>query len=134
MNYVSTRGAWRDAPQPFTAILLEGLAPDGGLAVPERYPAFAAGELDALAGAPYRTVAYSVLSKFIGDIPGTELRALVDRTYTSEAFGSDAIVPLAWLEPGLGLLRASNGPTRSYQAFADSWRMSRRMSRAPCTL
>ena len=40
MKYVSTRGAWLDAPQPFCAILLEGLAPDGGLAVPERYPAF----------------------------------------------------------------------------------------------
>ena len=35
MRYVSTRGAWADAPQPFSAILLEGLAPDGGLAVPE---------------------------------------------------------------------------------------------------
>ena len=118
MNYVSTRGAWRETPQPFLSILLEGLAPDGGLAVPERYPAFAAGELDALAGAPYRTVAYAVLSKFVGDIPGTELRAIVDRTYTAAAFGSDAIVPLTWLEPGLGLLRASNGPTLAFKDIA----------------
>jgi len=118
MNYVSTRGAWRDAPQPFSAILLEGLAPDGGLAVPERYPAFAAGELDALAGAPYRTVAYAVLSKYIDDIPATELRAIVDRTYTAQAFGSDAIVPLTWLEPGLALLRASNGPTLAFKDIA----------------
>ncbi|HET9338056.1 MAG TPA: threonine synthase [Casimicrobiaceae bacterium] len=117
-RYVSTRGAWRDAPQPFCAILLEGLAPDGGLAVPDRYPAFAAGELDALAGAPYRTVAYAVLSKFIGDIPGTDLRALIDRTYTAEAFGSDAVVPLAWLEPGLALLRTSNGPTLAFKDIA----------------
>jgi threonine synthase len=43
LNYVSTRGAWRETPQPFLSILLEGLAPDGGLAVPERYPAFVAG-------------------------------------------------------------------------------------------
>ena len=89
MKYVSTRGAWRDAPQPFSAILLEGLAPDGGLAVPEGSPAFAAGELDALAGAPYRTVAYAVLSKYIDDIAATELRAIVDRTYTAQAFGSE---------------------------------------------
>src|SRR6185369_9333023 len=86
VNYVSTRGAWRESPQPFCAILLEGLAPDGGLAVPQSYPAFAAGELDALAGAPYRTVAYAVLSKFVGDIPATDLRAIVDRTYTATAF------------------------------------------------
>jgi hypothetical protein len=38
MRYISTRGAWADAPQPFSAILLEGLAPDGGLAVPHTYP------------------------------------------------------------------------------------------------
>jgi len=118
VNYVSTRGAWRESPQPFCAILLEGLAPDGGLAVPQSYPAFAAGELDALAGAPYRTVAYAVLSKFVGDIPGTELRAMVDRTYTADVFGSDAIVPLTWLEPGLGLLRASNGPTLAFKDVA----------------
>ena len=40
MRYISTRGAWASDPQPFRAILLEGLAPDGGLAVPERYPRF----------------------------------------------------------------------------------------------
>jgi hypothetical protein len=116
VNYVSTRGAWRETPQPFLSILLEGLAPDGGLAVPERYPAFAAGELDALAGAPYRTVAYAVLSKFVGDIPGTDLRAIVDRTYTAAAFGSDAIV--ADLARPLGLLRASNGPTLAFKDIA----------------
>ena len=38
MRYVSTRGAWAVAQQPFSAILLEGLAPDGGLAVPHEYP------------------------------------------------------------------------------------------------
>src|SRR5512134_3199240 len=118
MSYVSTRGAWRESPQPFTSILLEGLAPDGGLAVPLRYPVFAAGELDALAGAPYRTVACAVLSKFIDDIPATELGAIVDRTYTAETFGSEAIVPLHWLEPGLALLRASNGPTLAFKDIA----------------
>ena len=40
MRYVSTRGAWHDDPRPFRAILLEGLAPDGGLAVPVRVPQF----------------------------------------------------------------------------------------------
>ncbi len=40
MRYVSTRGAWADQPLPFCAILQEGLAPDGGLAVPQSYPHF----------------------------------------------------------------------------------------------
>jgi threonine synthase len=42
MRYVSTRGAWSVAQQPFSAILLEGLAPDGGLAVPQEYPRLSA--------------------------------------------------------------------------------------------
>jgi threonine synthase len=57
MRYVSTRGAWADDPQPFSAILLEGLAPDGGLAVPEAYPRYGAAELAALRGRPYRELA-----------------------------------------------------------------------------
>ena len=48
MRYISTRGAWANDPQPFRAILLEGLAPDGGLAVPEHYPRFSAAEFEAL--------------------------------------------------------------------------------------
>ena len=48
MRYLSTRGAWVNDPQPFRAILLEGLAPDGGLAVPERYPRFSHEEFEAL--------------------------------------------------------------------------------------
>ncbi len=118
MRYVSTRGAWREAPQPFLAILLEGLAPDGGLAVPERYPAFGAGELEALHGAPYRDVAFAVLSRYATDIPAGDLRAILARAYTSEKFGGDAIVPLTWLEPGLGLLRTSNGPTLAFKDIA----------------
>lgn len=118
MRYVSTRGAWRDAPQPFCAILLEGLAPDGGLAVPERYPAFAPGELDRLAGAHYRDVAFAVLSKFVGDVPAGDLEAMIGRAYTAEKFGSEAIVPVRELEPGLALLQASNGPTLAFKDIA----------------
>jgi threonine synthase len=116
MNYVSTRGAWADAPQPFSAILLEGLAPDGGLAVPERYPRFSAAELAALRPMGYRDLAFAVLSRFIDDI--AQLRRIVDATYTREIFGSDAITPLTTLEPGLHLLHLSNGPTLAFKDIA----------------
>lgn len=118
MRYVSTRGAWHDRPQPFLAILLEGLAPDGGLAVPRSYPAFSAGELDALAGRPYREVACAVLGRYVDDIPPADLEAIVARAYTKEKFGGDAIVPLHELEPGLALLRVSNGPTLAFKDIA----------------
>ena len=118
MNYVSTRGAWRDAPQPFRAILLEGLAPDGGLAVPRVYPRLTHDDLRQMRGRSYVDVAYAILARFIGDIPGDDLRTILARTYTSEAFGSDDITPLLTLEPGLHLLRLSNGPTLAFKDVA----------------
>jgi threonine synthase len=118
VNYVSTRGAWRDAPQPFRAILLEGLAPDGGLAVPSAYPILTHDDIRQLRGRSYADVAYAVLARFIGDISGDDLRAILARTYTSDIFESDDITPLLTLEPGLHLLRLSNGPTLAFKDIA----------------
>ncbi|MGE5666911.1 MAG: threonine synthase, partial [Betaproteobacteria bacterium] len=118
MNYVSTRGAWHDDPQPFRAILLEGLAPDGGLAVPQQYPRFTAAELAELRGASYADLAVAVLSRYITDIPVPDLRAIVDATYTAATFGSEDITPLSTLEPGIQLLHVSNGPTLAFKDIA----------------
>jgi threonine synthase len=118
MRYVSTRGAWHDAPQPFRAILLEGLAPDGGLAVPQQYPRLSATELAELRGLRYPDLAYAVLSRFITDIAPDELRSIIARTYTAAAFGSDDITPLTTIEPGLHLLHLSNGPTLAFKDVA----------------
>jgi threonine synthase len=118
MRYISTRGAWTGDPQPFCAILLEGLAPDGGLAVPERYPRFSSAEFAALRPRGYRELAFAVLSRFITDIPAVELRRMIDATYSREIFGSDDVTPLLPLEPGLSLLRVSNGPTLAFKDIA----------------
>jgi threonine synthase len=118
LRYVSTRGAWAANPQPFRAVLLEGLALDGGLAVPESYPRFTAAELDAMRGLDYRGLALAVLSRFFDDIPAGDLKRLIDATYTKAAFGSDEIVPLSTLAPGLHLLHASNGPTLAFKDIA----------------
>jgi threonine synthase len=118
LNYVSTRGAWAANPQPFCAILLEGLAPDGGLAVPVAYPRLSGDELAAMRPMGYRDLAIAVLSRFADDIPPDDLRRVVDRTYTRASFGSDAITPLSTLEPGLHLLHLSNGPTLAFKDLA----------------
>jgi len=118
MRYVSTRGAWTADPQPFSAILLEGLAPDGGLAMPQSYPRLAAGELAAMAPLGYRELAFAVLSRFITDIPAADLKSLIDRTYTAATFGSDDITPVSMLAPGLHLLHVSNGPTLAFKDIA----------------
>jgi threonine synthase len=118
MRYVSTRGAWAEDPQPFCAILQEGLAPDGGLAVPQAYPRFTPAELAALRPLGYRELAFAVLSRFIDDIPAADLQRIIADTYTASAFGSDEITPLATLAPGLHLLRVSNGPTLAFKDIA----------------
>jgi len=105
-------------PQPFSAILLEGLAPDGGLTVPATYPKLRAPELAQLRPLGYRRLAFALLSMFADDIPPPELEALIDRTYTAATFGSNEITPLLTLEPGVFLLRASNGPTLAFKDIA----------------
>jgi threonine synthase len=116
VRYVSTRGG---APaQRFCDILLEGLAADGGLAVPESIPRLAAGELAGLRRLDYRGLACAVLERFIDDIPPAALRDLVARSYTPDAFGADEIVLLKTLEPGLHLLGLSNGPTLAFKDMA----------------
>ena len=116
MQYISTRGGMQ--PQPFSAILLEGLAPDGGLTVPAEYPHLSGPALASLRPLGYRRLAFALLSLFADDIAPAELEALIDRTYTAATFGSDDITPLMTLEPGVMLLRASNGPTLAFKDVA----------------
>ena len=111
MDYVSTRG--EAPPRRFSDILLEGLAPDGGLYVPERVPE---ADLSSLRGRSYPDLALAILSRFMDDVPGLE--ALVRATYTAKVFGSDDITPLRTLEPGLHLLGLSNGPTLAFKDIA----------------
>ncbi len=123
MRYISTRG--HAAPQAFCDILLGGLAPDGGLYLPENYPQISRSELDAWRQLSYADLAYEILSKFITDIPAADLKALVSKTYTADVYrhtrnGGDAaqITPLTKLEDGLYTQELSNGPTLAFKDMA----------------
>ncbi len=116
MRYVSTRGGAK--PQAFTEILLEGLAPDGGLFLPEEFPKFSPADLSAMRGTGYRELAFAILSKFADDIPPGDLKRLVDATYTKKIFGSDDITPVKKLESGVYLLGLSNGPSLAFKDVA----------------
>jgi len=123
MRYLSTRG--HAAPQAFCDILLGGLAPDGGLYLPESYPQISRSELNAWRSLSYADLAYEILSKFITDIPPADLKALVAKTYTAEVYrhtrnGGDAsqITPLTKLEEGLYTQELSNGPTLAFKDMA----------------
>jgi threonine synthase len=123
MRYLSTRG--NSPAQSFSDILLGGLAPDGGLYLPESYPQVTRTELDAWRSLSYAELAFAILSKFIDDIPAADLKAICDKTYTAEVYcnarsGDKAsdITPVHPLEPGLALLELSNGPTLAFKDMA----------------
>ena len=123
MKYISTRGR---APElAFSDALLAGLATDGGLYLPSQYPAIGAAELARWRTLPYADLAAEVIGKFVDDIPAETLLELCRRTYTAKVYGNgrpdsdcSLITPLRWLEPGLGLLELSNGPTLAFKDMA----------------
>ncbi len=116
MKYISTRGD--STPRPFCEILLEGLAPDGGLYLPQTYPSVDDATLTCWRGLSYADLAFEILSLYIDDIPATDLRQLVQRTYTAEIFGDERITPLKPLDPGMYLQALSNGPTLAFKDLA----------------
>jgi threonine synthase len=116
MRYLSTRGD--KTPRKFCDILLEGLAPDGGLYLPEHYPQVTPAMLASWRHLPYADLAFEVLSLYIDDIPAADLKAICRKTYTQDVFGTAAIVPLRPLEDGLFLQALSNGPTLAFKDMA----------------
>ncbi|WP_028489060.1 threonine synthase [Thiothrix lacustris] len=123
MKYLSTRG--QSPAQSFSEILLGGLAPDGGLYLPETYPHFSADDLNRMRGMNYRELAFEVLSRFATDIPADDLKAIIDKTYTADVYcnvregeNAEDITPLHTLEPNLHLLCLSNGPTIAFKDMA----------------
>ncbi|MEQ1688410.1 MAG: threonine synthase [Sphingopyxis sp.] len=115
MLYQSTRGAsplvnFRDAT-------LAGLAPDGGLYLPQNWPQFSSEEIAALAGCDYAETAARVLSPFVGDcLSQEELRDLTRAAYGS--FSHDAVTPLVQLDERQWLLELFHGPTCAFKDVA----------------
>ncbi|MBK9362354.1 MAG: threonine synthase [Rubrivivax sp.] len=116
MKYLSTRGD--RTLRGFSDILLEGLAPDGGLYLPTHYPRVDDATLTRWRGLAYADLAFEILSLYIDDIPAPDLKRLCHATYTAATFGSEAIVPLKPLEDGVYLQALSNGPTLAFKDMA----------------
>jgi len=123
MKYISTRGL--SPALSFTDILLGGLAPDGGLYLPETYPQFNDADLTAMRQLRYADLAYFILSRLIDDIPPADLKAIIDKTYTAEVYGftragqqATDITPTLKLDENLYLLSLSNGPTLAFKDMA----------------
>ena len=123
MKYISTRG--QSPALSFSEILLGGLAPDGGLYLPENYPHFTDADLTAMRGMNYRDLAFAVLSRLVDDIPAEDLRTIINRTYRADVYcytrpnqNPEDITPTLKLEDNLYLLSLSNGPTLAFKDMA----------------
>ena len=116
MKYISTRGGM--APQTFSDILLEGLAPDGGLAIPETIPQVASDTLEQWRALSYAELAAEILGLYITDIPQADLRRLTAEAYSKDVFPGEKMVPLKPLKEGMSLLGLSEGPTLAFKDMA----------------
>ncbi|STY90672.1 threonine synthase [Moraxella bovis] len=116
MNYISTRG--NTAPMQFSDVLLMGLAPDGGLMLPETYPQIDRATLDKWRSLSYTELAFEIMSLFATDIPKDDLKTLINKTYTKTAFGTDEITPVRTLKDGIKILELSNGVTLAFKDMA----------------
>jgi threonine synthase len=113
--------AWRQHPPPerlaFDAVLLAGLAPDGGLYVPESWPTLDAAALRGLRRSSYSKIAAAVMEPFLGSaIEAAQFRRLVDGAYSN--FGHAAVAPLKQLQSNLWLLELFHGPTLAFKDYA----------------
>ena len=123
MQYISTRG--KMAPQGFSDILLGGLAPDGGLTIPETYPKFSSEKLLELSKLNYQDLAFEILSQFIDDIPADDLRGIINKTYTAEVFCNSRnpetageITPITKIDNTFFIQELANGPTLAFKDMA----------------
>lgn len=116
MKYISTRG--QTEPMDFSDVLLMGLAPDGGLMLPESYPQIDSATLNKWRKLSYPELAFEIMRLYATDIDEANLQDIINRTYTKEVFGSDDIVPVRKLEDNLYLLGLSNGPTLAFKDVA----------------
>jgi len=114
MRFISTRG--QTPALGFSDAVATGLAPDGGLFLPETLPTFSTAELARFEGLGYADLCFEFLRRFATDIPESELRPLVAQSYTR--FGDPAIAPLKSLGKNLHVLELFHGPTLAFKDFA----------------
>lgn len=117
IRYISTRGPGE--PKDFLDVMMAGLAPDGGLYIPDTWPELDHSLLSHLAGTPYTNVAATVMAPYIGkSFSGDVLKALLADSYESGMFNHSAIAPMVQIGPNAWILELFHGPTLSFKDYA----------------
>ena len=115
MRFISTRGGVE--PKTFEDVILTGLAPDGGLFVPEQLPQFSQQEIASWAGLSYQDLALKVMTPFVdGAIPPQDLKKLIDDSYST--FRHSGIAPLVQTGHNEWIMELFHGPTLAFKDFA----------------
>ena len=114
MRFISTRG--QTQPLGFSDAVATGLAPDGGLFLPETLPSLSAADLAGFEKLNYPELCFEFLRRFATDIPPETLRAIIAKSYTR--FSDPAIAPLKPLGKNLYVLELFHGPTLAFKDFA----------------
>ncbi|NQZ14844.1 MAG: threonine synthase [Alphaproteobacteria bacterium] len=116
MSYMSTRGG--ESGKTFTDVLLNGLAFDGGLFIPEHWPKFSEDDISHLSGVPYTDIAYKVTEQFIGNaIDKADLKKILNEVYQKE-FAHACVAPLVQVGPNAWVLELFHGPTLAFKDYA----------------
>ena len=114
MQFISTRTG--DASIGAAEAILRGLAPDGGLYVPECLPRLSLEDIDALRPLTYAQRARRVLGALLDGLPRRELGEAIDAAYAS--FDDPRVAPLAPLSDGVYALELFHGPTLAFKDVA----------------
>lgn len=121
LSYISTR-----SPAPasgrtlsFVDVMMQGMAPDGGLYVPSVWPTLPPDFLNAVSGLSYADIAMQVITPFVGDaIPQDVLRDILKDTYNLDVFDHTAMAPLVQVGPHDWIMELFHGPTYSFKDYA----------------
>ncbi len=115
MQYISTRGL--APPLQFDDVLLEGLASDGGLYVPDKWPQLSESEFAKLKNLSYPDMALEIMYPYIGDvIPREILKDILFEAYAN--FSNSQIAPIKRIDDSTWLLELFHGPTLAFKDYA----------------
>lgn len=113
MRYISTRGGIQ--PIPFKDAVMMGLATDGGLLLPETYPAITPKQLESWRALSYPELAFRIIAPFVGDIPADQLKSLIVRSYST--FTHPEVTPVVQ-QDGVYILELFHGVTLAFKDVA----------------
>lgn len=113
MQYLSTRGGI--APIPFSEAVMMGLAEDGGLLLPRTIPRIGSETFNSWQKLNYPELAFEVMSRFVDDIPSSNLKDIINRSYST--FTAEEVTPLVH-KGGLHILELFHGPTLAFKDVA----------------